>query len=96
LCFELKEKNVQGLTPLYSAAKYRRHQMVKMLMQNGARVDMILNSGRTVLHDCAGRKDWNAMKNILDASQNKDIINGTAIAHTHTHTHTHTLCAVDA
>ncbi|MDR0773696.1 MAG: ankyrin repeat domain-containing protein [Wolbachia pipientis] len=65
---DVNEVNKNDRTPLHLAAKYGRKDMVEMLLNKEAKVDVVDNRGRTPLHLAA---QYNEKKEIVEMLLNK-------------------------
>ena len=71
---EVKMKNKLGQTPLHLAVEYGNKDILSMLLATSASVNAQDRNGQTPLHVAARRNDITAMKQIVKARSNVDVV----------------------
>ena len=67
--FDINATDGDGFTVLHMASKHNNVELIKILLDNGAKINMKANSGETSLHIACKHRKFNAIKILLTLSQ---------------------------
>ena len=67
--FNINAVDSEGYSALHVAARYNHVELIKILLDNGAKINLKSNAGETPLHVACGHRKFNAIKTLLTLSQ---------------------------
>ena len=69
----------EDTTPLYSAIKFNKKNLIKFLLENGASIEQKNSGGYTVLHILAKKGDVEILELLLRNAPSKHVVNSMSL-----------------